>query len=585
MAGETFTNALIVEADGRPLPADIAVRLVAGYVDDSSTVPDMFLLRFRDPDHTVLSSTGISIGSPVKLYAKAGDHPVQELLLAGEVTALEGEMDAGGTFTVVRGLDHSHRLFRGRRVASYKQMTVSDIAVAVANRAGLRIGRVDPTTEVLDQVIQPNITDWEFIRTLAEEVGAEVVVLQEQFQFRMPAQAAHAPGVSTPVEQSPFVLEKGRNLLTCRAAVTSVDQVQQIEVRGWDVKDKRAVVGRAQAQTTEAFSLGMAPGDVVRPFGDSTFVTTDTPYTTQNQVDAAAQALAATVAGSFAELEAVAMGNPQLRAGKPVTLTEVGRPFEGKYTITGSRHVFDPAHGYQTWITVKGAAESSLFGLTSGGGSLTRMPRVPGLVTATVSDTKDPDQQGRVKLCFPWLSPDYVSDWARTAQLGGKNGGGVFGAEVGDEVLVGFEQGCLDRPYVVGGLYNGVDKPSSHETDLVDRTSGAVNRRAFVARSGHAIEMFDCASGPKGVRVMTGDGKLKLDLDQKNTQITVHSDGSVVIEAKQKVTVKADQGVRVDAGSGELELTGQSVSVTGRSGVRVDGGPSCSIQASLVRIN
>ena len=61
-------------------------------------------------------------------------------LMTGEVTALEAEFDAGGTFTVLRGYDAAHRLFRGRRTEAYTQMTASDIALKVAQRAGLQVG-------------------------------------------------------------------------------------------------------------------------------------------------------------------------------------------------------------------------------------------------------------------------------------------------------------------------------------------------------------------------------------------------------------------------------------------------------------
>lgn len=150
-----------------------------------------------------------------------------------------------------------------------------------------------------------------------------------------------------------------------------------------------------------------------------------------------------------------------------MALNAVGAPFEGRYTVTSSRHVFDPVRGYETWLTVSGQQERSLFGLTgggpgsggpgagSGGGS-----RCAGLVSGTVTDTHDPEGSGRVKVRFPWLSDEYASDWARTAQSGGTSGGEAFIPEVGDEVLVGFEHGHLDRPYVLAGLYNGKDRPS-----------------------------------------------------------------------------------------------------------------------------
>ncbi|MGW2105551.1 VgrG-related protein [Streptomyces sp. NPDC001948] len=621
MAQPGVATALVVEFGGSPLPAKFVNALVEGYVDDSRTLPDLFLLRFRDPDRVLLEQTGLKIGSEARLLARAGGDSAPKPLLKGVVTALEVELDETGTFTVVRGLDESHRLFRGRRVASYQNMTLADICAQVAQRAGLKPGTVDVAGPVLEHIAQPNVTDWEFIRDLAEEAGAQAYVLDGRLHITRPAEASGAPDGSARADRDPLVLEMGSNLLRCRAGVSSAEQVSEVEVRGWDVKAKQPLVGRAPAGKSATLELGVSAAEVTAPFGEARFVVTDAAYGAQAQVDQAAKALAERIAGSFAELEAVIRGNPEVRAGSAVALNAVGAPFEGRYTVTSSRHVFDPVRGYETWLTVSGQQERSLFGLTGGGpgsggggaggggGS-----RCAGLVSGTVTDTHDPEGSGRVKVRFPWLSDEYASDWARTAQSGGTSGGEAFIPEVGDEVLVGFEHGHLDRPYVLAGLYNGKDRPSQGSgggggggapgggggpggaagavagavtgessasgpasepapgAPLVDPTSGAVNRRSIASKSGNQLEILDDANGPQGVRLLTGDGKLKIDLDRKGTVIVINSDGSVNIEAKQQVSIKADRGVALDGGQGALELSGDSVTLKSRSGVSVDGG-------------
>ncbi|MEU9620455.1 VgrG-related protein [Streptomyces sp. NPDC048155] len=616
MAQPGVATALVVEFGGRPLPPKFVNTLVEGYVDDSRTLPDLFLLRFRDPDRVLLEQTGLKIGSEARLLARAGGDTAPKPLLKGVVTALEVELDETGTFTVVRGLDESHRLFRGRRVASYQNMTLADICAQVAQRAGLKPGTVDVAGPVLEHIAQPNVTDWEFVRDLAEEAGAQAYVLDGQLHITRPAEASGAPDGSARADRNPLVLEMGSNLLRCRAGVSSAEQVSEVEVRGWDVKTKQPLIGRAPAGKSATLELGVSAAEVSAPFGEARFVVTDAAYGAQAQVDQAAKALAERIAGSFAELEAVIRGNPEVRAGSAVALNAVGAPFEGRYTVTSSRHVFDPLRGYETWLTVSGQQERSLFGLTgggpgsggsgagAGGGS-----RCAGLVSGTVTDTQDPEGSGRVKVRFPWLSDEYASDWARTAQSGGTSGGEAFIPEVGDEVLVGFEHGHLDRPYVLAGLYNGKDRPSQGSggggssagghgsgssggagaagatgapaastadsapgDPLVDPTSGAVNRRSVASRSGNQLELLDGANGPQGVRLLTGDGKLKIDLDRRGTVIVINSDGSVNIEAKQQVSIKAARGVALDGGQGALELSGDSVTLTSRSGIRVDGG-------------
>ncbi|MFI8371596.1 VgrG-related protein [Streptomyces sp. NPDC085466] len=568
MAGPGVSSALVVEVGGRPLPARLMNTLVEGYVDDSRTLPDLFLLRFRDPEGTLLAQGGIAVGAEVRLLARGGGGTEPRPLLDGVVTALELELDESGTYTVVRGLDETYRLLRGARVAGYQNMTLSDIVARVAQRAGLKPGTVDVAGPVLDHVAQANVSDWEFVRGLAEEAGAEAYVRDGRLHVVRPAEAGGAPDASARADRDPLVLERGANLLRCRASVSAAEQVSEVEVRGWDVRGKRALVGRAPAGASATLALGVTAAQVTEPFGEARHVVTDGGYGTQERVDRAAKALAERIAGSFAELEAVIRGNPEVRAGTAVALNAVGAPFEGRYTVTSSRHVFDALRGYETWITVSGRQERSLYGLTGGAPAAGHRPG--GLVNATVTDTQDPEGSGRVKVTFPWLSDEYASDWARTAQAAGTGGGEPYIPEVGDEVVVGFEQGRLDRPYVLGGLYNGQDRPSGG--GAVDPTSGAVDRRAFASKGGHRLELLDAAGGAQGVKLRTGDGKLTIDLDQAGTVVTIGSDGAVRITAKEKVSIAASGGVSVAAERGALELSGESVSLTARQGVRVDGG-------------
>ena len=536
MPAQDFTNQLLIEVGGAKMPADVSALLVQGVIDDSRLDPDLFLVRFRDPENIVLEKAGISIGTELTFKASSNESDTPEKLLVGEVTALEKEYDGTGTFTVVRGLDKAHRLQRGRRVACYRQMTVSDVVRKTAEAAGLDTGRIDSTTTVHEQISQGNVSDWEFVRRLAADVGAEVAVGDGKLDFVRPAKADTAPATKARASQDPLVLELGRNLLRMRTLITSAAAVPDVDVRGWDMMHKRAVVGTAPAATTNAEN-GANPADLARLFKAPRLLVAEPPRQDQGEVDAAAKALADHVAGGFSELEGTLRGNPMVRAGTAVALVNVGKPFEGKYTVSASRHVFDAETGYTTTITVSGAQNRSLGGLVNGARAAHGESGVRGVTIAQVSDNNDPEKLGRVKLALPWLSDDYVTDWARTVQFGaGSRRGTMFVPEVGDEVLIAFEQGSFERPYVLGGLYNGVDRPPESDVELVDATSGTVNRRDIVSRTGHLLEFRESENGPRGVRVATGDGKLTVDLDEAATKVVVHSDGSVTIEARNGVT-------------------------------------------------
>ncbi|MFE7622595.1 VgrG-related protein [Streptomyces sp. NPDC057509] len=583
----SFAADPIVEAPSE-LPQAWAAQLVRCEVDENVGLPDTAVLTYRDPYHTLLTATGITIGTPLKISVVTVQEQARERLFTGEVTALELDSDTTGSFTVVRAFSKAHRLRRGRKVVAFRNMKAADIVRKVAAGAGLACGKVEAAPVMYKQLTQPNISDWDFLQYLAGECGAHVRVDENGvLQFVKPKPAASAPSPSTSATKHPMVLEYGRNLLALRAVLTGAEGADSVEVRGWDVETKTKLVAREQSVRSTTVVPGVSPSVAAGAFGSNARMTVaDTPYRTQAEAGAVAGAVAARVSAGFGEIEAVVEGNPKLRAGEPVALGNVGPAFAGRYTATAAHHVLDPHGGYRTTLLVSTAPDRSLSGLT-GGGTAPPGPRMPGLAIGVVTDIREGrggGERGSVKLKFPWLDDTYVTDWVRTVQWGGQGGGGVFSPEVNDEVLVGFEQGLLDSPYVLGGLYNGVDKPSPHDVPLVDATSGKVNRRSLVSRSGNRIELLDTPRGPSGVRLATGDEQLEVMLDERRGEIAL----KVYARGTSRVlsSLSLDRsGITLDAGLGDVHVKGASVTVNGKTGVTVDGGLLAVLKAALVRIN
>jgi uncharacterized protein involved in type VI secretion and phage assembly len=334
---------------------------------------------------------------------------------------------------------------------------------------------------------------------------------------------------------------------------------------------KREVVGTAPAQTTSATN-GSSPGELAKLFASRPYVGADIPYQKQTEVDTAAKALAEEIASAFAEFEGIARGNPELRAGKAVSLAMVSKPFDGKYSVTSSRHEYDADNGYRVWFTVSGRHDRSLLGLVANGAPKANGgPALNGVVTAVVTDVNDPDQLGRVKLRFPWLSDTYVTDWARTVQLcAGSNRGAVMLPEVNDEVLVAFDQGDIRRPFVLGELHNGVDKPMLGN-NLVDSSTGAVRRRGFISKKGAGLVFLD-DDAKEGVTLFTGDHQLRIALNKTGTTIKVDSNGKVEITAATEVKVSAGTTLSLKAGA-SMELEAPTISIKGNGPVQVKGTP------------
>ncbi|GHF70346.1 type IV secretion protein Rhs [Streptomyces mashuensis] len=550
-----------VVAFGSPLREEWAGRLVEAYVDTALGVPARATLRFRDPEHRLLTSAGIAVGVPLTVAVATALRRSRTGVFDGEVTALETEADADGTFTTVRAMDRGHRLMRGRRVAAHVETTVAEVAERLAARHGLKAGRIDAERTRIPHLAQPNLTDWELLNHLADERGLRLSVEGGTVHMRRPAAASGAPAPGTGADRSPFVLEYGENLLALRAAVSSEGQVAGVEVRGWDPQGKAALSTRAGAGDSDRLRLGVTPGRLGTAFPgpEPELLVGGRGHATAPRVDAAARALAQEAAAAMAQVSAEVVGTPELAAGVPVALTGVGEPFAGQYTVTSCRHSFDGDQGYRTLVGV---------------GPLPP-PVVPyppplcalGVAVGIVTDIKEPGQgqRGAVRLRLPWLSQEYVTDWVRTVQWGGAGGGGVFAPEAGDEVLVGFEHGRLDRPYVIGGLYNGVDGPTDHKLPLVDAGTGRANRRSLASRAGDRLELLSATDGPQGVRLRTGDGKLDAHLDRKDSTIALTAgDGGGGATLRISLDARGNGTLTVDAGpSGRLVLTAGTVEITG----------------------
>jgi uncharacterized protein involved in type VI secretion and phage assembly len=200
-----------------------------------------------------------------------------------------------------------------------------------------------------------------------------------------------------------------------------------------------------------------------------------------------------------------------------------------------------------------------------------------GCYAALVSDIKDPDGQGRVKVTLPW-APDTGNGryeaWARLAtMMGGNNRGTWFVPDTNDEVLVVFEGGDTRRPYVVGGLWNGKDTPP-------ESMDGSGNNDKKVVRSRNGVkvtlddqdgqEKFICET-PGGQKITLKDGPGSVEIVDSNGNSIKLETAGVTVTASAKVTVNASTVaisagmVTVDAGMSKFSGVVQADTVISNS--------------------
>ena len=219
-----------------------------------------------------------------------------------------------------------------------------------------------------------------------------------------------------------------------------------------------------------------------------------------------------------------------------------------------------------------------------------RAGKIYGVVVGVVTNNQDPDKLGRVKVKFPWLDDQDESNWARVATtMAGNNRGTFFLPEVNDEVLVAFEHGNVNKPYVVGALWNGVDAP------VRDNGDGKNNQRVIRSRAGHEFILND-EDGKEQVEIKTkaghqfllddtsGSEKIAIIDKSGNNKIEIDTaQNSIAISAQTKISLKA-QTIEI---TGDTELTAKSakVEISSDGPATLKSSAILTVQGSLVKIN
>ena len=193
--------------------------------------------------------------------------------------------------------------------------------------------------------------------------------------------------------------------------------------------------------------------------------------------------------------------------------------------------------------------------------------QVFGVVVGHVEDNDDPEHEGRVKVRFPWLDDMTISEWCRVMQpYAGPNYGAVFIPEKQTDVLLAFIHGDMAEPIVIGGLYNGKEKPPTY------RDGSKQDVKMIQTKGGHVFRLDD-SSQAKAVELSTASGH-DLVLDDQNKKITISTQGGHTIEMDdngQRIEVTASGGVgkvTIDS-TGNITVEGTDIQLKGKLAIEL----------------
>lgn len=191
--------------------------------------------------------------------------------------------------------------------------------------------------------------------------------------------------------------------------------------------------------------------------------------------------------------------------------------------------------------------------------------RFYGVTIAIVTNNQDPENLGRVKVKYPWLSEETESGWARVlTPMAGGDRGFYFLPEVEDEVLVAFEQGDINFPYILGALWNGKDKPPMVNKD------GKNNQRIIKSRSGHQI-VLDDTEGEEKIIIQDKTGDNQIVIDSKDNKMNIDVEGDLTIYTNGKIVLKSSDD--------DVEIKCKNLSIKTQENYQLEAGKNCTVKA------
>jgi uncharacterized protein involved in type VI secretion and phage assembly len=277
-------------------------------------------------------------------------------------------------------------------------------------------------------------------------------------------------------------------------------------------------------------------------------------------------------------------GNPKIIAGSKVKISNIGTRFSGEYIVSQARHFRGEAGEYFTEFEVRGLRSESFSDLVTGGVAADGWrpdSRWAGVVTGVVSNIDDPEDLGRVKLALPWLDQrgeQFETNWARIAvPMSGSNQGVWFAPEVNDEVLVAFEHGDINRPYVVGFLWNGKAKPPSTAIE-----GGRVDERVIFTRAGHKLTFREKA-GKEAIEIVDKKGSNKITIDSTSGAITIEG-MSFNFKATNDVNIEGTN-VKIKANANFSVEANATVDIKAQAQLNAQASGPASIKGAIINLN
>lgn len=558
----TATTTFTVKVDGQALPGSLRI-ISIDISREINRVPAATLVLY-DGDAAAQefeASSGELLTPGKKVEIEAGYASDENLLFMGTITGQRIQARGrGDSLLQVEARDPSFRMTLERKSRYFTEITDADLFDEIIGGYDGLSADVGQAPDKHAEVVQYQVSDWDFIVTRAEALGMYCLADNGTLRIAKPDLG------QTPAATLSF----GRNAFNLDLALDARTQLESVSASTWSPADQAllesevddvAAPKQGNLSGTDLASVGKVAGYDLRHTG----------ALPQAVLDAWAQARM--LKSRFARIRGTIgfQGTGDVLPGGLIELSGMGDRFNGSAFVSGVRHSLGGSDWQTTaQIGLRPEWHHEIYPVNAAPAAGLH-PAINGLHPGIVTQLQDdPAGEDRILVRLPLISASDDGVWSRVATWdAGKDRGAVFRPEIGDEVIVGFIHDDPNYPIVLGMLHSSA-KPAPIPAKDENHEKG------LVTRSGMKVVFND---DTPSLTIETPGGN-RIIIDDKEKQIRVEDEtGNTITLSKDGISLESPKDILLKA-TGDVSIEGVNVEVKASAAAKIEGSGSAALKSS-----
>lgn len=485
----------------------------------------------------------------------------------------------GDTQLQVECMDAAVKMTIGRRNQYFQSVKDSDVFDDLVSKYGLKS---DPETTNLKhkELVQHNITDWDFMLLRAEANGMMVNVDDGVIKIAKPV-----------IQKEVLQVNYGSSVLEFEAEIDARYQYKSVNAESWDYSNQQLFQANTSSSSF-AEQGNLNSGDIANALSPDKFQLHHSGHKLEQELQDWTDGMMLRSRLAKIRGRAKFTGFGGIKPGDTVLISGVGDRFNGKAYVTAVRQdIGDGAWETQLQFGLDPRQYAFIHNDINDAPSAGLVGGISGLqIGVVVQLQSDPDGQDRILVRIPVIDSNAPGIWTRVASLdAGNDRGAFFMPEIGDEVIIGFINDD-PRDAIVLGMLHSSNKPAPITP------SDANNKKGFTTRSKMHLSFNDdtktiVIDTPAGNSITIDEQSMKIEIkDQNQNKITMDTSG-ISLQSPLNIDIKAGAVLTLSGGA-SLSIGAPSLSVKADANVSIEGAIAklsssgiTEISGSIVKIN